>query len=79
VRVRPGEEFAAARGHQLQRDLVGHRAGRAEQRRLVPEQRRHLRFQRGDRRVVAEDVVADLSLGHRRTHRSGRPGDRVGP
>ena len=37
-----------------------------------------LRLEQLDGRVVAEDVVADLRLGHRPPHRRGRLGDGVG-
>jgi hypothetical protein len=78
VRVGPREQFPAARGDQLQRDLVGHRAGRAEQRRLMPEQLGDPLLQQGDGRVVAEDVVADRGVHHRRPHAGRRPGNSVG-
>ena len=36
-------------------------------------------LERADGRVLAEDVVADLGLGHRATHGRGGQGDGVGP
>ena len=60
VRVRVAEQLLGRRHEQLHRDLVGHRAGRGEQRRLVPEQGRHPLLQRDDGGVLAVDVVADL-------------------
>ena len=48
-----------------ERDLVAHRPDGQEHRRLEPEQLRHPRAQRVDRRVRALLLVADLGLGHR--------------
>ncbi len=71
------EHHRARRGEQPQGDLVGHRAGRHEQRRLLAHPLRERRLQAGDRRIVAEAVVADLGVGHRPAHLGRRSGDRV--
>ena len=55
----------AMRQHAAQ---VALRAGRHEQRRLEPEQRRDLLLQRVDARVVAEHVVAQRRCRHRGAH-----------
>ena len=59
------------------RDEVAHRARRDEQAGLLAQQLRAAGLQRIDRRVVAEDVVADLGLGHRPTHLGRWLGDCV--
>ncbi len=62
------EDLVAAPRQGVQRDLVGHRAGRAEERGLLAEQLRRALLQAVDGRVVLEDVVADLGLGHGAAH-----------
>ena len=57
---------------------VRHRARRAEQPGLVPEQLGDVRLERVDGRVLAVDVVADLGVGHGLAHAGGGPGDGVG-
>ena len=49
-----------------------------EQAGLLAEQLGGPLLERVDGRVVAEDVVADLGLGHRPAHLGGRLGDGVG-
>ena len=49
-------------------DEVAHRAGGDEQAGLLAEQLRGAFLEGVDRRVVAEDVVADLGVGHRAAH-----------
>ena len=61
-----------------QRQHVGHRPGRGEQRVLEAEHRSDPHLQLGDRRVLSVDVIADLRVRHRLTHPLGRPGDGVG-
>ena len=51
---------------------------RDEQAGLLAEQLGGALLEGVDRRVVAEDVVADLGVGHRAAHRGGRMGDGVG-
>ncbi len=50
------------------RDLVCHRAGRHEETRFEAEQRGGAAFQFVDRRVFAEDIVADFRRHHRGKH-----------
>ena len=61
-----GDELLAGADVQAHAELVGHRARRREERRLVAEQRGDALLQGADRRVLAEDVVADLGVRHRR-------------
>ena len=56
---------------------VGHRAGRCEQRGLVPEHPRDPLLERAHGGVLAVHVVADLGRGHGAPHRVGRAGDGV--
>ena len=58
---------------------VAHRARGDEQAGLLAEQLRRALLERDHRRVVAEDVVADLRLGHRATHLGRGLRDGVGP
>ena len=58
-------------------DEVAHRPRGDEQAGLLAEQLGGALLEGVDRRVVAEDVVADLGLGHRPAHRRGRVGDGV--
>ena len=64
-------------GHET--DEVRHRPGRHEQRRLLREELRNATLEHADRRVLSEDVVADLGGRHGSAHRGGRRGDRVAP
>ncbi|OEI67412.1 hypothetical protein Cus16_3012 [Curtobacterium sp. ER1/6] len=73
-----GQQFLAGGDVQPQPELVRHRAGGGEEPGLVPEQVRDLSLEGVRLRVLAEDVVADLGLGHRPAHRRGRAGDGVG-
>ena len=59
-------------------DEVAHRAGGDEQPGLLAEQLRGALLERDDGRVVAEDVVADLGLGHGPAHLGRRLRDGVG-
>ncbi len=77
VRIRPGQQLPTGRRDELQRDLVGHRAGRGEQRRLVPEELRDVPLERVDGRVVPEHVVADRRGGHGLAHPVGGAGHGV--
>ena len=77
VGLRVQEDLVAALRQGVERDLVGHRARGAEDRRLLAEQSRRLVLQAVDGRVVPEDVVTDLGRGHRPTHLRPRLGDRV--
>ena len=58
-------------------DEVAHRAARHEQAGLLAEQLGGAFLEGVDRRVVTEDVVADLGLGHRPAHGGRRVGDGV--
>ena len=58
-------------------DEVAHRAGGHEQAGLLAEQLGGAGLEGLDGRVVLEDVVADLGLGHRAAHRGRRVGDGV--
>ena len=77
VRVGVAEHLLAGLADQPHADLVAHRPGRHEQRRLVAEQPGDPLLERVDRRVLAVDVVPHLGLGHGPAHPGGRPGDRV--
>ena len=63
---------------EVQGDLVAHGAGGDEERRLHAGRRRPLLFQTVDGRVLAEDVVADLGLGHGPAHLGVGAGHGVG-
>ena len=52
--------------------------GGHEQAGFLAQQVRRALLERDHGRVVAEDVVADLGVGHRPAHRVGRPGHGVG-
>ena len=58
-------------------DEVAHRPRRDEEARFLAEQLGCAFLEGVDRRVVAEDVVAEFGLGHRPEHGRGRVGDRV--
>ena len=58
-------------------DLVAHRAGGDEQRRLLAEQVGDALLEPVDGGVFAEDVVADLGGGHGGAHGGRGAGDRV--
>ena len=58
-------------------DEVAHRPGGDEQAGLLAEQLGGAFLEGVDGRVVAEDVVADLGLGHRPAHRRRGLGDGV--
>ena len=78
VRVLLRDQDVARPRVQLERDLVRHRRGRHEDRRLVAEQRRNPLLQRVDRRVLALLLVADGGLRDRAAHALGRLRDGVG-
>ena len=59
-------------------DLVGHRARWNKHRRLFIKELGDPALEALDRRVIAEDVVTDLRLGHRPPHPGGWLRDRVG-
>ncbi len=66
------------RGMDADRDLVGHRPGRYEERGFLAEHVRHTSLEREHSRIVAENVVTDLRRGHCRAHRGRGPGDGIG-
>ena len=68
VRRRRAQQLIAGLRIDADADLVGHRAGRNKQGRLLAEQLGGPGLETLDRRIVAEDVVADLRLGHRPPH-----------
>ena len=72
VRVLLGDEDVARPRVELERDLVRHRRGRHEDRRLVAEQRRNAFLQRVDGRILALLLVADRRLRDRAAHALGR-------
>ncbi len=74
---RVADELLARPHEALDAELVAERARRDEQPRREPQQRRNLRLERVDGRVLAVDIIADLSLGHRDPHAGARPGDCV--
>ncbi len=78
MRPRSAEDGVARAAVQHERDLVGHRPGGDEERGLFAQQLRDLGLERGDRGVLAVDVVADLRRRHRLPHLGRRAGDRVG-
>jgi hypothetical protein len=59
-------------------DEVAHRARGDEQAGFLAEQLRGSLLEGSDGRIVAEDVVADLCVGHGTAHLGGRTGDGVG-
>ena len=73
-----GDDLAAARHLGHERDEVAHRAAGHEQGGFLAGQLRRALLERDDGRVVAEDVVAQLSLGHRPAHLGRGLGDGVG-
>jgi hypothetical protein len=78
--VRPllGDDLAAGPAQHAQCGLVGHRRGRKEERRLVPEQLGHPALQLVRRWILALLLVADLGGRHRRDHPRSRLRDGVG-
>ena len=72
-----GDRLLAAREVGHLGDQVAHRPRRDEQAGFLAEQLRRALLEGVDGRVVAEDVVADLGLGHRPPHRRGGLGDGV--
>ena len=78
VRVLLRDEDVAGPRVQLERDLVRHRRGRHEDRRLVPEERRGALLERVDGRILALLLVPDLRLRDRAPHALGRPRRGVG-
>ena len=78
VRILADDDLVARSGVRFERELVGHRPARNEQRRLGTDQRRDALFECLDRWVLAVDVVTDLRVGHRLAHRLRRTGHGVG-
>ena len=72
VDVGRADDLAAARDVRHDPDEVAHRAARDEQSRLGAQQLGGALLERADGRVLAEDVVAELGLGHRATHGRAR-------
>ena len=68
---RAGDGLLAAREVGQLGDEIAHRAAGDEQPGLLAEQLRGALLEGVDRRIVAEDVVADLGRGHRPAHRVG--------
>src|SRR5581483_9906166 len=61
----------------LDRDGVAHGSGGHKQGRFFAENLRRTLFQAVYRRILAVDIVPNLSLGHGPAHLSGRPRDGV--
>ncbi len=78
VRLAAQDYLLAALAMAHQRREVRLRAGREQQRRLEAEQLGGLGLQLVYRRIVAEDVVAELGVVHRPAHPGRGPGHRVG-
>ena len=68
VRFVAEHDIVAGPRQDLERDLIGHRAARNEDRGLLAEQCRHAFLQQVDRRIFAVLVVADLGFGDRAPH-----------
>ena len=68
VRRRRAQQLVAGLRIDADADLVGHRARRNKHGRLLAKQLGGPGLEALDRRVIAEDVVADLRLGHRPPH-----------
>ena len=77
VDVGRADDLAAARDVRHEPDEVAHRAARDEQPGFAAEQLCGTLLERPDGRVFAEDVVADLRLGHRAAHGRRGEGDRI--
>ena len=73
----PGDDLAAARHLRHQADQVAHSARRHKESGLLAGQFGGALLEGDDCRVIAEDVVAKLGLGHRATHLRRRVRDRV--
>ena len=78
VRSRSCDELKAPPEMRQHRDQVAHRPGNDEQAGVLAEQRRRTLLQGVDRRVFAEDVVADVRRCHRSPHLLRGLGHRVG-
>jgi hypothetical protein len=78
VRVLFDHDLVAGLGERTQRHLVAHRAARDEQRGFLAEERRDAFLEGVHRRVLAENVVADLGVGHGSAHLRRRFRERVG-
>ena len=77
VMLAAGDRLLAAAQVGELRDDVAHRPGGDEQPGLLAEKLGRPFLEGVDRRIVAEDVVADLGLRHRPAHRRRRVRDRV--
>src|SRR5262249_52493556 len=74
VATRAAEQLVARLGMDANGDGVRHGSRRHEQGGLLAQQSGHALLQPVDRRVLAEDVVADLGGGHRCSHAGRWPG-----
>src|SRR3954468_6683401 len=72
------DHLAPGAGMEVQGDLIAHRAGGDEDRRLHTHGRRGLLLQAIDGRILAEDVVPHLGLGHGPAHLRVGLGHRIG-
>jgi hypothetical protein len=77
VGVRLHEDLIAGFSVAANGQLIGHGSGRHKQRRLFAQQLRRLAFERLDRGVITEYVVAHLGSDHRLAHGRCRFGHRV--
>ena len=74
VRARLGNHFLAGLREGANRNLVAHSARRHKQRRLAAKDLRRAPLEQIDGRVLAVNVVANFSRGHRRAHLRRRLG-----
>ena len=72
------EQGIAGAAEDVQRDLVGHRRGRKEDRLLLPEELGASALELVDGRVLTLLLVADRGVRDRRSHRRRRLGQGVG-
>ena len=75
----PRDDCVAGAGQHAQRDLIGHGAGRDEQRRFVPRQIGEGLLEQVDRWVLAVLIITDLRFRHGPAHLRRRSGYGVGP
>jgi hypothetical protein len=78
VSVPLDEQRIAGAAEDVQRDLVGHRRGREEDRLLVPEELGPSALELVDGRVFSLLFVADYGVRDRLAHRRSRLGQGIG-
>jgi hypothetical protein len=77
MRAGLADDLLAMLGMHAERNLVGHRPGGQEQRRLASKHLGRARFQPVHGWVFAVNIVANLGLGHCGPHLWRQPRDRV--